>query len=533
MRAALLLLGLAAAARAEAPSALLWVPAGPLDPARLAGLFERFPEARLSVALPPDGISPDASPIIGAWTAEGRLELALRIPGDPFLPPVERLRPGEAAYRLAACRQQARATLGPVSGFVPGGGALTPELAAALRAQRFGWAATGRPQDIGGGASSPTGGLALVGFSAWAPDPLGEEDPPPPPGAVVLDEAAGMLAPGSGPAALERLFARGDRRWTTVSASLAGRDEAEPEPSFPPGWSPEAEGRGEDPAVRRAWEAYARAAEAMSRYQNSGRASVAVLDKAAAALQAAAASRFYRAASLREPGVEAELRSLLNGVFRAVRAPAPDALKRPLLAGGSAPEREAPPGEVEAVAGPGFLRLTNPDDPAAVRAGSAAIRSLEARWNEDRVEFRVGLDRVPPQGPPPVDLYIDLNGMSGRGSTALLPGRMGFVAAEDAWEYVLTLGGAASGLYRSVPGSEPALVASVSPELEGGVLRASLPRSRLRGNPAGWGYLLLAASSEQGPASALLGALETQRRLAEPGSAYRRFPAVRIPQTRN
>ncbi|MDE2491562.1 MAG: hypothetical protein KGM24_12000, partial [Elusimicrobia bacterium] len=177
--------------------------------------------------------------------------------------------------------------------------------------------------------------------------------------------------------------------------------------------------------------------------------------------------------------------------------------------------------EVRAARGPNWIAF---DDPAGTLAGAPAgapnadpwrLRGLRVEWNDTRVLFRIFPSRVDasPAAPRPVyDVYIDLNHVTGAGKIGLLDGRGVFAQARDAWEYALTVVGSNAHLYRASLDQEPDEIGAYKAELDAAAaeIRVEIPRETLRGDPALWGYLLLALAEDpahlgRDPADILVG----------------------------
>ncbi|MDD5658205.1 MAG: hypothetical protein PHF00_13220, partial [Elusimicrobia bacterium] len=336
------LLAWPACARAGAPrAALLAVPAEDFTQWQaLAGMLAGNADLRLTLAVTPDMLSPQA--VEALKPLAGRLELAMRLPGDPILPAAHRdpdaPRAEDTQERLALCAQRFRELLGAEpAGFVPGGGAVLADMAPAFQSAGAAWVAAGA---AGGASYGPASGSpAYVDFAALraaarAPAAAdleaaaGAADP----AWIVLDEASGLAPPGSLLPLLEELSrGRTARRWQTVGETLeAGRVPAAP--ADRPGWA--AGSWSGLPAQDAAWKAYGRAADTLNRYQNSGSADLKTLETATNALYAAQASRFYLA--LGREGSEAaaadkRLRQALMAVYRKLKQPVPGGLYASLL----------------------------------------------------------------------------------------------------------------------------------------------------------------------------------------------------------
>ncbi|MEK9146158.1 MAG: glucodextranase DOMON-like domain-containing protein, partial [Elusimicrobiota bacterium] len=296
------------------------------------------------------------------------------------------------------------------------------------------------------------------------------------------------------------------------------------------------------------------------------------------ALYEAQSSRFFRADGPETEGEGAEFRARLRKVYQTLRQPVPDDLRgnprSPSPGGTEDPSGKAgsekDSGSVEGGLEGNLLWFSNPEDSTAYRpageAGQAAsadawtFRSMSVSWDDKEVTFffilkaleaskstRFGFDRLM------VDLYVDINHRSRQGSSDLLEGREGFVPQADAWEYALVASPSGAWLLRFVPGQGPVAVDAprIEADIPNGELRVSVPRSKLRGNPAAWGYLPLALSPQSpdpaaraprtaapGPpkpvlgehGSSILGVIAPGRTQKNLGSAAsrRRFPFLRV-----
>lgn len=567
--------GPSAEARA-AECALLWAPAGKLDTPALSALLEKRPGLRLTLALAPED-APDPKKL-GEWSRRGRLELALRLAGDPILPVIAEYRGEDAVFRLAIGRQKHREAFGePASGFFPGAGALSESLLPALAAQGLRWAASGDYRGLPEDPWAAKGPLVLVPARPLTAESVLAAGVR---GVYVLDETGPLLAPGEG---LKLLSSWPDSVLEACSAtaaelsSAAARTDKFPRslPTFAGDLSLWSSGE----ARKHAWSLYGQAVLALTAYQNSGNASLPMLDKATQALYDAQSSRFFREGGPEAEREGAQLRARLRKVYQTIGAPIPEDLRGAAVRDPSPPGKAVPSGTgekeedwgmVEGGLEGDMLWFSNPEDSAGFRpAGPSAppgaqadqpsadlwtFRSMSASWNETEADFffvmkaleasnssRFGFDRLM------VDLYIDVNHRPRQGSTDLLEGRGGFVPQSDAWEYALVLSPSQAWLLRFVPGQGPVVVdfPRVKSDIPKGELHVSVPRSKLRGNPAAWGYLPLALSPQAGtdrsaktPPSPLLGEhgspilgiiapSQAQKRLGAAG-AHRRFPFLRV-----
>lgn len=489
---------LAALAAAQAPAcAPLWVPPETYSAwSGLSRILEVRDEVRLTIALTPRMAS-RAKAALEPLVLAGRVELAARPEGDPWLPAVaygRAPRPEDAIGRLAAARDALRVAFpsATVSGFAAPGGAYDERLAPSLKRLGFSWGAIG-----GGSGVDPTVSPAAVFVEPWQPGR--------PCGLSVIDEALGTSASAD----LATLLKETRGQWRTLSEAAA---------SGAPAWAGSAVAWAasplETPEAESAWRQYEAAAAAVRAFQNSGAGSVATLERAGAALRGAQGTALYRA--LADPAAAAaarkQLESRLQAAYKAIGARAPAGL----LAEGVS-------GAVRLSSAPGSLRI---DGGETLSTGSLRLRGMSVAWDDEGVTFGLRLD-APPPAEASVDVYIDLNGVPGAGRQALLPGRLGRLRSADAWELALSASPAAAALYRAASGGDPALLAEAKPRWDGRELSVRLPRSVLKGDPGRWGYAAAAfARPGSGPSSVIAG---SEAGAADPGrlAAVRARPAYR------
>lgn len=522
-------------------AALVWVPPESyIQWSKVDGLLRSRSDVKLTIALTPQMATPLAKAALAPWVAQGRVEIAARVHGDPVLPLVASVpaapRPDDALERSVEAREEVAKRLGvAVEGFVPGAGAVDPSLVGPLGASGASWILAG-PYDVSADSWAAEGRAVFVPARALAGPGA------PPPGASVVDEStraeSGLVA------ALNASSDQPKSGWATVSGLIAsaggGGGSAESVASWP-GWNGEPSALPSDPGARAAWDAYAAAATAIQRYENSGAADMKVLDGATQFLRRAQDARFFRPAEPGAPTLPPELRSALLAVYRRIKAPAPDSL----YAGAPAADRkgaaasEETPTSVHAASGPSWVGFDNPVGTAALAPEGAPnadpwrLRGLRVEWDDERVLFRLLPGRVESESAaarPTYDVYVDLNHLVGAGSIRLLDGRGAFAVAKDAWEFALTVTGSDARLLRAGTGDEPDDVAKLEVENDAAKaeIRVSVPRGLLRGNPARWGYIALSLGGEPPRILGLLGSLETQKPVLEKRSSPPRIPAVRL-----
>ncbi len=572
----------------EDRTALLWVPEmNTVDWEALERVLEKHPDATLTLALSPTEVPEEFHALVKGWIEDGRLEVALRISGDPILPLLRRYRRRDAIDRIALGRTQFRQIFGRLpEGFVAGDGALTSELAGQLEKLGFLWAAVGDSVFRTPWYTEGSDPMIVIPFHVPASSHTASIIPEEGVRALVLSELGGALAPGGGAESLTILFedSRNDQ-WTSASRAMAHMRPYAVGPEEWPPWSGEISLWTDHPLQEKAWKLYKLTVDALMRYQNSGSASLRTLNRATTSLYRAQNSRYYRVSHLRSKVMERKFRARLRRVFKIVGKKPPRAFLTPITyrgavdysTPGESPSEESSPegapdvpseeGEVESGLEENSLFFQNPEGSSAslpetlpeLPAGTTAEhlwtpRALRIRWDEESVilDLSVGTLREKKETPHGyeglmLEVYMDLNHLAGRGATALLPGRRGFVRSLDAWEYAIIANSWKTGLYRAVPGQPPAFIESLKTEiiLEEQTIRISVPRSRLRGNPAAWGYIFLALATDtsrakrsppiplagQGgsPLLGVLASLESQGKLATSKSSYRRLQALRLP----
>jgi len=548
----------------------------------LAGALGSTPELKLTLALTPGMLTAQVRDILAQPLRTGRLELAMRIPGDPILSLVMDESKAEGLHdvlaRLALAREKFHAVLSTApAGFVPGGGAAAEDLVPAFQAMGLAWVAVGTGQASAQAQGSshwlPFAALRSAGNpptldefnAAGRPDPLLGAQP----SRIVLDEASGLIPRGSLLALIKELADKHSSwRWQTASERLAENTAAAPAGSRDwPGWSPEL-----GPSTP-AWKAYQDTAAALRRYQNSGTADLKALENATEALYAAQAGRDYRILSGTMAGdasaADRELRRHLMDVYRRLKLTVPGVFYasfagNPASTGTAAADEEVST-DLRIEQGPDWLSFQNPlgslsRAPAAaeppspkgspsplpgaekgVSAEPWRILGLRLDWDAASVAFTFRMAAIDvssataysPLGRLVLDAYVDINHVPGAGSSALLEGRGAFAANRDCWEYALSLGPSGGALLRAIPESGPAVLASVPVSVDAArkTIRAVIPRHLLRGNPLRWGYILAtfaaksAAAVRPGGPLGLLAPLEQQQAL----SSGARLSAVRLP----
>lgn len=572
----------------EMRTVLLWNPEmESIDWMALQKLLRAHPDAGLTIALSPEMIPEEVRPWLAAWVKEGRLEIALRIAGDPILPLIQKQRGRDVIERIALARMEYKQIFDRFpDGFVAGDGALTPALAQTLERQKFKWSAVGDSAFRTPWYTESEKPMVIFPFhvpESTAPAYLANLKEI---YTVVLDESYGRVSGGYGIEILTGLFQETPNdRWTSASAALEHINPYAVGPAHWPLWSGPLDAWTAHPLQDKAWRLYSLAVGAMKSYQNSGAASLSVLNRANTHIYRAQNSQYYTVKNLKTRAMEHAFRSHLSRVFKTINRQPPRVLSSPIkspipIDSAELTDIEAPlaepeekeenatqeGGAVREVLEANSLSFENPEDSLAalptrmpeLPEGSTAQHlwtphALNVTWDEASVTLTMSVQRLYADEKAPngyaalmLELYVDLNNLSGRGATALLPQRKGFVHSADAWEYAIIATGWDVGLYRAVPGQPPALVQKLNSttDMEKGAVTVTVPRNRLRGNPARWGYILLTLATDSlsaqsipprplegengSPLLGLLGSLEAQKKLANSKSTYRRINALRI-----
>lgn len=523
----LFLLLLPAMSFSKETTVLLWVPSESFsDWAALSRAFQDYDKLRLTIGLTPEMAGEPQAGLLKPWLENGRLEIALRIDGDPLLPIIalegEAPRPQDVVNRLALSRESFRRSFSsaPPAGFVPGGGFFSPELLPTCKAMGLSWVATGGEALLSSGDGPvpvyfrpPGDGSPLIPENALLARE-GEET-----AFVVIDEASGRAAPGSLLTQLAFLSKEQPRqKWLTVGQALAAAQPLRPNatPERPGDAAADAAQHADHvlkssaswardlyfgtPAQDQAWAAYHAAAAALKRYQNSGLADLKALEEATHSLYAAQASSLYRRLSdpLQAAAAGQTLRATLRDVYRRIKAPSPSSLMGAEETGDLAVSRTET-----------SLVFEN-----SKSTGPGRLERLAISWTPQELTFLyrlapglAGLDAVR------LDTYIDLNGRPGAGSTALLEGRSAYAQNRDAWEFALEVFAADAKLWRSSPSGPPEEVGRFIARLDEArsEVSVSVPRAKLPGNPLRWGYIAFPLAPGESAPLNVLGPKEAQK----------------------
>lgn len=515
MRLLLLLALLAAPAAAE--QALIWLPPESYRRwSEVDALLRERSELKLTIGVTPAMASPLVKAALVPWIEKGRVELAARVDGDPVLSAIAAHpaapRPQDALELAAGALEKLEKRLGrKPTGFLPGAGSLDAQTGPSL-----------------GGAGAE---WILIGPYVSADEPWAAAGPAvfvPSSAARVFDESAST---GSVFTAAYADLERPSGGWTTAGELARGKKDAPAEASTLaqwPAWDAAAAAQPDSGGAKAAWDAYGAAAAVVERFQNSGTADLRTLDAAAALLRRAQAARYYRPSDSEE--IPADLRAALVAVYKRLRLPAPESLYGGAPAEGAtaAGASEGPTG-VKALSGPNWLEFRAPLGaialmPAVDRAsgtiadgGAAAdpwrLRALRAEWDDAAVTLTLKVGRAFAGPPRPVyEIYVDVNRVLGAGRVPLLEGRGAVMLARDAWELAISIAGSEARFYRARGGGDPEETAGYEAKWasDRGEVKVVVPRAAMRGNPARWGWAVVALAEDPGragrrPAASLVG----------------------------
>lgn len=267
------------------------------------------------------------------------------------------------------------------------------------------------------------------------------------------------------------------------------------------------------PKQKRAWAGLADARKAIDSYQSSGQASLRRLDAAVEEMCNAQSGEFLRNLGAKTTDgtlndsatAERNFLATLANIYRLCSAPVPSELNTWFTA---RTFQKTSPVKNALSDGPFFtgsaqsLTWSDPksDDNGAGNLlypvgdypkGMFDLRDVTISWDEDQItvtaEVAESFTAKMPPIVPLVDFYIDVNRLADAGNTAPLRRRgNAAVQREAAWEYALTLSPTVAALYQAVPGSAPRQITLKTVSAKGRQLKASFPRSMLRGSPNQW-----------------------------------------------
>jgi len=523
--AALLCFLLAAAApRALAGTALLWLPHAEEDLAPVLEVLERDTALKLTLALEsqPSGAVLER---LRALLAAGRVELALRAPEAPPLfllyypddaasswsgksgrsrnnPYFFALRLMDAGKRLPLYAEY------PPKGLASPPGGMAEGAQPALRSLGLAWAAGGPPASTDTARLLSGGGVVAAAFdllsstepgspgyrptAGCASAPCffvidGSARPPAPAGAGLVDYWLPVAAPGM-----------------TVSELLASTAAAAADTLSLPPWTGGYDRWAASPRQAGALSALSGLRDTMTLYMNERPGE----KKLAAVMQAYfSTGGGEQLAGLADPDEEARrmaesgFQDRAADVYRLMDKSLPRWIFDPLEklspeedgAAAFASRREGSSLVLDNGAGTPKLPGAAPALPGGLDpAEERGLKSLSVSWDEDSVSFTFTTGAGPEKGVvegASAELYIDINKRQRAGRTELLTAAAPRLYPEDAWEYSLRVDGEKAEFFTA---ARRRAVEELGAETKpGGRVTVRVPRRLLAGNPERWGYAAL------------------------------------------
>ncbi|KAF0126710.1 MAG: hypothetical protein FD189_1632 [Elusimicrobia bacterium] len=529
-RAALLLL-LLLPARAAAGTTLLWLPPADHSIGQALEALEKDPRLKLTLALESQPAEPELSRL-KALLAEGRVELALRVPEAPPLfllyypnDPASawagkrgefRNNPYFFALRLLDARE--RLPLygeHPPRGLASSPGGMAEGAQPALRSVGLSWAASGAPASTDTPRIVSRDGVAAVSFDllystvAGAPGYRATAACAVSPCFFVLDGVLDADAGRDHAAALDYWLAVA-APGMTVSELLASTVPASagdtmrhgvPVPLSLPPWSEDYTLWAGSPRQSGAVSALAGLRDTMSLHMNE-RPGDRALRSVMQAYFATGAGR--ELSGLDSPDEEARREAEISfqtraaDVYRLMNTSLPRWIFAPLEK--LSTEQEIPKAFTSRLDGRrlelenGHARPSLPEPAPSLPGGldplkALKLRSLHISWNDEEVTFAFAAGAGPElglAGGVRLELYIDVNKRQRAGRTSLLGAVSPRLYPEDAWEYALSVRGGEAELF-TLGSLRPAASLKAAPGAAG-ALSVKVPRRLLAGAPERWGY---------------------------------------------
>jgi hypothetical protein len=455
--------------------------------------FDTYPQLRMVIA-----VSPRFSKLvkdvaiksrIDALVKEGRLELALQIPNAPLLPLLLEKPPYGYPDDVVQLLAQSKAGFYKNWGALPRGlvlpyGAASPRLISLLERSGFSWV-------VGSFGLAPVEGPYQAGsVSFWDVTPKGtvqvwdERFAKEKPFQTWMNEITKQqrvcILPRESPAGTASLARTSVKMQTWDGSGLSL-------------WIG-------DPAKNTAWEALRQSREALEKYKNSGRAALGRMDAAFSEIFSAQNSNYFASAGnvTQSPALVEEraheFQASLSAVYRMIG----EAVPEDLFSGAtdsmpSLSKLSSTTISVETLAD-GSERVVIRDAMGdALMPNGDDFQSLEVRGSSDTLAWNFTWATLPAKAT--LDVYLDLNGQPGVGTTALLPGQPFVAAAKDAWEYALRISNQEATLYRTQGGGSFGVVQTFPVVSQGGSIAIFMPGGVLRGKISRWGYQVLSGQN--------------------------------------
>jgi len=516
----------------NAQQAALWIPAEDSDKSEVLNLLETGKDLKLTAALGalPKPLTEKAVKL----SAEGRLEPALRVQGDPILPlfyypgeqsvswqnkPSTPVAPNDQYFlslrlsqakdaHTADFKSQPRGLVNPPGGFLADYLPLAKSLG-------LSWTATG-PAASTAAAVFDLGGIYAVPFVKYSSQPAAVNTVV----FTVFDETLPGTQAETRQELLSFLRLRPAGGWLTVSQALklavstpAAAEELKA--SLP--WSGDYTPWAATPAQTGALAAMAKTRSDLMLYLNEKQGEYKAARNAFEAyFSAEDAQRLSRLASP-DPDLsreaETETQNSLADVYRLMKKTPPPWLFSGLaVALNTEPARDKLSVSVDTAGFRAVNSSRKPDLPARapVLAGDSdpyrvwKLSALEASLGETQTTFRfypLQTDNAQRSGAgfsyARFDLYIDINHRPRAGSTKLLEGASGRLFPDSAWDYAIKVSPGTAEFYLATD-KGPKLLGKAGARLENGAVTVRAPKAIFGGNPLLWSYTALLLAPEGG-----------------------------------
>jgi len=135
--------------------------------------------------------------------------------------------------------------------------------------------------------------------------------------------------------------------------------------------------------------------------------------------------------------------------------------------------------------------------------GSFDLRDVTISWTDSDVTFSASVAEMSVAGAnavaPMTDIYVDVNRLTGAGSTAVLARRgQAVIEQEAAWEYAVVLTPKTVALYQGLPGGEQRLLLVKAADVTSSGFSGTFSRKTLRGEPRQWRITAAAGGARVG-----------------------------------
>lgn len=270
---------------------------------------------------------------------------------------------------------------------------------------------------------------------------------------------------------------------------------------------------------RYAWGILAAARKTIATYQNSGHANLKKLDAALEEMYTAESGEFLLVLGIEDAILDEQKRVFLAtiaNIYRLCGAEIPANVKRWSIIKSEKQftSKSSVSSQPFFIEGPQQLIWNDPlsDDfgggtlrspLGAYAQGVFDLQTFSVSWTETDVTFAVSMAALASAKStivlPTVDVYVDINRLSGAGSTSGLPSRWTTgLQSKAAWEYAVSFNTETGALSQSVAGKSPRVVSTLRTwtDVDSKTFGVTLPRSLLRGQPDRWRFSIGVMGSE-------------------------------------